>query len=243
MVIDDPVSSMDSSVLFIVSTLVREMIEVCHNNVRLPEYRQVQGEYIKQLFILTHNAYFHKVITYNKVPFYDCVSFFVVKKAANISSLSLCEKKYQFERDTEMENQNPVKNSYAALWDEYKEVDTAIPLLNVIFRILDYYFLQICGHDGDSIHKLVLTDHRDRFVDIMTNGAEDLTKFHLAYAMLSYLGSHAAGMGDGLHYIDDCTDMEQYKAVFRLIFTALDQEQHYKMMMGEAQTREASEHE
>jgi predicted ABC-type transport system involved in lysophospholipase L1 biosynthesis ATPase subunit len=31
-VIDDPVSSMDSSVLFIVSTLVREMVEVCHNN-------------------------------------------------------------------------------------------------------------------------------------------------------------------------------------------------------------------
>lgn len=31
-VIDDPVSSMDSSALFIVSSLVREMIEVCHNN-------------------------------------------------------------------------------------------------------------------------------------------------------------------------------------------------------------------
>ncbi|MDR0355882.1 MAG: AAA family ATPase [Deltaproteobacteria bacterium] len=30
-VIDDPVSSMDSSVLFIVSTLVREMVEVCYN--------------------------------------------------------------------------------------------------------------------------------------------------------------------------------------------------------------------
>jgi wobble nucleotide-excising tRNase len=232
-VIDDPVSSMDSSVLFIVSTLVREMIEVCHNNLRLPPW-QVPGDYIKQLFILTHNAYFHKVITYNKVPHYNCVSFFVVKKTANASSVSLCEKKkYPFERDTEMENQNPVKNSYAALWDEYKEVDTAIPLLNVIFRILDYYFLQICGHDGDNIHKLVLTDHRDRFVDIQPNGAEDLTKFHLASAMLSYLGSHAAGMGDGLHYIDDCTDMEQYKAVFKLIFAALDQEQHYKMMMGE----------
>ena len=31
-VIDDPVSSMDSSALFIVSALVREMIEVCYNN-------------------------------------------------------------------------------------------------------------------------------------------------------------------------------------------------------------------
>lgn len=31
-VIDDPVSSMDSSSLFIVSTLVRQMIEICRNN-------------------------------------------------------------------------------------------------------------------------------------------------------------------------------------------------------------------
>ena len=243
-VIDDPVSSMDSSVLFIVSTLVREMIEVCHNNVRLPDDWQVPGNYIKQLFILTHNAYFHKVITYNKVPCYDCVSFFVVKKAANVSSVSLCEKKkYKFERDNEMENHNPVKNSYAALWDEFKEVDTVIPLLNVIFRILDYYFLQICGHDGDNLHKMVLIDHRDRFVDTLPSGAEDLTRFHLASAMLSYLGSHAAGMGDGLNYVDDCTDMEQYKAVFKLIFTALDQEQHYKMMMGETETHGEAEHE
>jgi wobble nucleotide-excising tRNase len=232
-VIDDPVSSMDSSVLFIVSTLVREMVEVCHNNMRLQPW-QVPGDYIKQLFILTHNAYFHKVITYNKVPFYNCVSFFVVKKAGNVSGVSLCEKKkYPFERDEEMENQNPVKNSYAALWDEYKEVDTAIPLLSVIFRILDYYFLQICGHDGDKLHDRVLVDHRVSFVEFMPNGTEDLTKFHMASSMLSYLGSHAAGMGDGLHYVDDCTDITQYKTVFKLIFDALEQGQHYRMMMGE----------
>ncbi|GHV05333.1 hypothetical protein FACS1894217_02030 [Clostridia bacterium] len=91
-VIDDPVSSMDSSVLFIVSTLVREMIEVCHNNMRY-EGRPVPGDHIKQLFVLTHNAYFHKVITYNKVPHYECVSFFVVKKAGNVSTINLCEKR------------------------------------------------------------------------------------------------------------------------------------------------------
>lgn len=31
--IDDPVSSMDSGALFIVSALVREIIEVCYNNI------------------------------------------------------------------------------------------------------------------------------------------------------------------------------------------------------------------
>ncbi|GHV05336.1 hypothetical protein FACS1894217_02040 [Clostridia bacterium] len=131
-----------------------------------------------------------------------------------------------------MENLNPVQNSYAALWGEFKEVDTAIPLLNVIFRILDYYFLQICGYNGDNIHQRVMSDNRDDFVTILPNGQEDLTKFHLATAMLSYLGSHAAGIGDGLHYVDDCTDIAQYKEVFKLIFKALKQEQHYSMMMG-----------
>lgn len=64
-VIDDPVSSMDSGALFIVSALVREMIEVCYNNT---DYRsnKVDGDYIKQIFILTHNVYFHKEITHHQ---------------------------------------------------------------------------------------------------------------------------------------------------------------------------------
>jgi wobble nucleotide-excising tRNase len=63
-VIDDPVSSMDSSVLFIVSALVRELIGVCFNNAEYREHeREVQEDYIKQIFILTHNVYFHREIT------------------------------------------------------------------------------------------------------------------------------------------------------------------------------------
>ena len=45
-VIDDPVSSMDSNTLFIVSSLVHEMIEVCNNNVNYAE-RIMDGTYIK----------------------------------------------------------------------------------------------------------------------------------------------------------------------------------------------------
>ena len=62
-VIDDPVSSMDSNALFIVSSIVRGMIGVCYNNT---DYRNpdVKGDYIKQIFIMTHNAYFHNEITY-----------------------------------------------------------------------------------------------------------------------------------------------------------------------------------
>lgn len=55
-VIDDPVSSLDSNVLFIVSSLI--------NNIK---QRIRENDHIfKQLIILTHNVYFHKEITFNK---------------------------------------------------------------------------------------------------------------------------------------------------------------------------------
>ena len=230
-VIDDPVSSMDSSVLFIVSTLVREMVEVCFNNASYLN-NQVTGDYIKQIFILTHNVYFHREITYNQANRYKCVSFFVVNKASNISSIRLCVRQ-SVKIPTEQENFNPVQNSYAALWGEYKEVDTAIPMLNVIRRILEYYFMQLCGYDCVNIRKGVLEDNKNKFVETPADGLPDYTKYHLASSMLSYINTCSNGISDGLHYVDDCTDIACYKDVFRLIFEALQQEQHYNMMMGE----------
>ena len=78
-VIDDPVSSMDSTALFLVSSIVREMVNVCRNNT---EYKnpKVPGDYIKQIFILTHNVYFYREITYQQVPYYDCTSFYIIRK-------------------------------------------------------------------------------------------------------------------------------------------------------------------
>ena len=65
-VIDDPVSSLDGNALFIISSIVREMIEICYNN---SDYRahKVKGDFIRQLFILTHNAHFHRSVTYNRL--------------------------------------------------------------------------------------------------------------------------------------------------------------------------------
>lgn len=230
-VIDDPVSSMDSSVLFIVSTLVREMVEVCHNNASYLD-NQVEGDYIKQIFILTHNVYFHREITYNQTHRYQCVSFFVVNKASNNSSIRLCVRPSQ-KIPTENENYNPVQNSYAALWSEYREVDTVIPVLNVIRRILEYYFMQLCGYDGVNIRKRVLEENKEKFVETPAEGLPDYTKYHLASAMLSYISVNSVGLSDGLNYVDDCADITLYKDVFKLIFEALQQEQHYNMMMGE----------
>jgi len=230
-VIDDPVSSVDSSALFIISTLIREMVEVCHNNADYLD-NQVQGDYIKQIFILTHNVYFHREITYNQTHRFKCVSFFVVNKASNNSSVRLCVRPSQ-KIPTENENFNPVQNSYAALWSEYREVNTVIPVLNVIRRILEYYFMQLCGYDGVNIRKRVLEENKDKFVETPAEGLPDYTKYHLASAMLSYISVNSVGFSDGLNYVDDCADINLYRTVFKLIFKALHQEQHYKMMMGD----------
>ena len=90
-VIDDPVSSMDSSTLFVVGALVRDMIAICN-----PDYvtKEHPKDYIKQLFILTHNAFFHQEVTYNQAQHYRFVSFFEIVKIDNSSDVINTIKKH-----------------------------------------------------------------------------------------------------------------------------------------------------
>jgi len=226
-VIDDPISSMDSNVMFLVSALVRELIEICNNNT---EYRhiQVKGNYIKQIFILTHNAYFHKVITCNQIDRFKSVNFYMVDKMNNISTVTHCID-YSKESAGDLVNVNPVKNSYAALWAEYKALDSSLPLMNVMHRILDYYFLDICGYDGIDIRQEILVKHKDDFIETSENGTEDRTKFQTASALLAYI---AAGIGsDDVHYVRIDQPTEKMKDVFKMIFERLGQGKHYELMM------------
>ena len=174
---------MDSSALFIVSALVREMIQICENNA-IGVDPVAKADYIKQIFILTHNAYFHREITYNQVKNYLFVNFYLISKIDNKSSIKLCTK-VNPEIMTEEINYNPVQNSYAALWEEYKEINAPIPLMNVIRRILEYYFLQLCGYDGVTLRKRILIDNKDKFITTDANGKEDYTQYQMAHAWRS----------------------------------------------------------
>lgn len=231
-VIDDPVSSMDSTALFLVSAIVREMINVCRNNT---EYLnpQVPGDYIKQLFILTHNVYFHREVTYQQVGYFNCTSFYMIRKNDNISTLKLCKRQSK-DVPTEEENYNPVQNSYAALWDELREIKSTIPALNVMRRILEYYFLQLCGYEGSDLRSIVLEkkENRDKFIKQIEGEQPDMTDYQLASSLLAYI-NNPNGISDGLNYVEDCEDADAYKRVFRMIFDALGQSQHYKMMTGQ----------
>lgn len=125
---------MDSDTLFIVSTIVREMIRVCYNKT---DYRSqmVLGDYIKQIFILTHNVYFHREVTYHQGNKYKSVNFYIIRKSDNISSVKLCDRKNE-KILTEREN-NPVHNSYVSLRGELRSLDVPIPVWNVICQLLE----------------------------------------------------------------------------------------------------------
>ena len=231
-VIDDPVSSMDSSAMFIVSSIIRGMIEVCRNNAAIEPDTQI-GNYIKQIFILTHNAFFHREITYCYEKYWECVSFFLINKKKNESKIEL-----KITRDPKREmdiiNLNPVVNSYAALWREYLEVDSGIALINVIRRILESYFIQMCGYDGMRLKSIIIDDNWEKFVRRNDDGTLDRTRLLRASAMLSYLSTTSCGIADSMYFVDDITDLDVCRDIFEEIFQLTGHEMHYRMMMEQA---------
>lgn len=231
-VIDDPVSSMDSSSLFIVSSIVRELISMCFNNGS--PTKPDAPRFIKQIFILTHNAFFHKEVSYDKIRYFHCVNFYLIKKSDNISTIKLCTKKDPFSKAPAIiHNYTPVHNSYAALWKEFKEVTSASALTRIVRQILEYYFIQISGYEGQSLTDRILKQE-NIFIRQNPDGSENRDLLHSVSAMLHYIGTDTQGFNDGLNYIEDSEDAEKIKETFKCIYIAMEQEQHYQMMLETA---------
>ena len=100
--------------------------------------------------------------------------------------------------------------------------------MNVIHRILDFYFLDMCGKDGMNIREEILVKERDKFIRIDEDGKEDRTLFHLTDSMLQYMG---AGVEGDMNYVSDGCEVDQIKYTFEMIFRQLGQGPHYDMMM------------
>ncbi|MDU9793598.1 AAA family ATPase [Helicobacter pylori] len=128
LVIDDPISSLDSNILFIVSVLVKDLMKETTKEKRN----------IKQVIILTHNTYFYKEITLecDLKRYQGKYSFWIIKKDNNVSKI----KDYK---------ENPIKNSYELLWQEVKQAKennaSWVSLQNVMRRIIEYYFRILGG--------------------------------------------------------------------------------------------------
>ena len=123
-VIDDPISSLDSDILFLVGALVRRLIN-----------RVMSGsDRIGQVIVLTHNIYFHKEVTHLKHR--DSGSgraYYLIRK--HQSAPSAVERHFK----------NPISTEYQRLWGEVRravegESMSVVGLENILRRILESYF-------------------------------------------------------------------------------------------------------
>lgn len=195
-VIDDPISSLDNNILFIVSALSKKILDSCRNN----------KDSIVQLFVLTHNIYFHKEVSFNSRGSYkvEDVMFGVLRKNNNISSFS------------NHKNINPITTSYELMWrDLFNQSTSPIGKLNLMRRILEHYFKVIGGIDYEK--------EVDSF--------EDEDKI-LCKALISNIndGSHSIYDDDYMMVNED--EISNYLRVFKAVFEKLNHLSHYEMMLG-----------
>jgi len=196
-VFDDPVSSLDSDVLFVVSSLIKGLFE---------EVRSGRG-HIKQVFVFTHNVYFHKEVAFNpnrRDVAMNEETFWIVRKDG-------------LESRIERHNTNPIKTSYELLWAEVRKPDrSTLTIQNILRRILENYYKILGGVDPDKIC--------EKF-----DGKEKL----ICRSLFSWVhaGSHFAH--DDLYVSTDGTSVDAYLKVFKAVFEKTDQLGHYKMMMGD----------
>lgn len=197
-VFDDPVSSLDSDILFIVGSLIKGLFD---------KVRAGTG-HIKQIFVLTHNVYFHKEVTFNPKHRHfgqNDATFWIVRKAGLKSKIH-------------KHSSNPIKTSYELLWVEVRKDDrTNLSIQNTLRRILENYFKILGGWDSDKI--CALFDGQEKLV---------------CNSLFSWIndGSHSAL--DDLYASTDPSMVDNYLKVFRAIFEKTNHFEHYKMMMAEA---------
>ena len=195
-VIDDPVSSLDSDILFIVSILIKRLFG---------EVRSGAG-HIKQVFVLTHNVYFHKEITFSQKRTSGAMNeetFWIVKK---IDQCSVAEN----------HSDNPVKTSYELLWNEVKDENRSILIIqNTLRRILENYFKILGNINNDEIN--------EKF-----EGKEK----QVCGSLFSWVndGSHCAL--DDLYVSCNAAMVDTYLDVFKKIFEKSGHIAHYNMMVG-----------
>jgi len=198
-VFDDPVSSLDSDVLFIVSNLIKCMFE---------EVRKGKGN-ITQVFVMTHNVYFHKEVSFHRDRRHGKAlkdeTFWMVKRPDKFSAI--------YKHDA-----NPIKTSYELLWDEVRKPDRSnLSIQNTLRRIIENYF-KILGNIDP--HKLCSKfEGKDKAI---------------CNSLLSWVndGSHYAH--DDLYVSIDENTVDRYLTVFRQIFEKWGHIDHYIMMMGDA---------
>lgn len=211
-VIDDPVSSLDSQALFFISELIRDLIQRKGNGGH--DKKTFFNQNISQVFILTHNFYFYKEVSLDKK--FICTDYFhfIVKKTSNTTSIRGTGKRV-------------VKDDYSLLWLTLKEIKenlhngntSNITISNTMRRIIESY-VNFTGL-GTEVWSALLKEDKSS------------PTYHTKRAFISQIndGSHGITDFDGIHYQKITNEQPQVLfEVFHSIFKSIGEE-HYEMMM------------
>ncbi|MCT4664250.1 MAG: AAA family ATPase [Flavobacteriales bacterium] len=212
LIIDDPVSSMDNQILFIVSTLIQKLIR--QKGSSRPEKRELENQYLEQIFILSHNVYFYKEVSLDFRPICLERNHYHITKLGNDSHIETKGQKCF------------IKNDYFMLWDSLKNLKNEnnslhkITIYNTMRRILESY-ASFIGHGSDSWSSISDID-------------SSTPSFNITSALISEINdaSHGVYPLDNLYYqrIHNASNQDLFDS-FEIIFNTLNQEHYNKMMI------------
>ncbi len=196
-VLDDPISSLDSTILYVVSAMVKDLEKNIRDN---------SGD-VTQLFVLTHNVFFHKEVSFisGRTEKRNDTRYWIVQKNNGKSKIK------------PFGTINPVSTSYELLWLELQNdsEQSLISIQNTMRRIIENYFS-------------ILGNRRD---DWIIDKFETLEEKTIARSLIYWINDGSHSIYDDL-YIDQYTDaIPKYKNVFKQIFDVTGNLAHYNMMM------------
>lgn len=197
LVIDDPICSLDSSILYVVSSMVRDLIDDAKNG----------RNNIDQIFVLTHNVYFHKEVSFidGRQKEEKNTSFWILRKKDEVTSCVAYKKK------------NPISTTYAMLWKEVKENDSisSVFLQNAMRRILENFFGTLGNANSATILKYFETPEEKSICRSLFSWSND--------------GSHS--IPDDLEFSENTDAPDKYRKIFKDIFYKTQNKYHYDRMM------------
>jgi wobble nucleotide-excising tRNase len=198
LVVDDPICSLDGSVLLEVSKMLKDLIE---------EVLTGNG-CVKQVFILTHNTEFHRLLSQRKRN--DEVHYYKLVKRGGVTRVL----SYGIE--------NPVKSDYETQWEELRMLKAghSVPNAQTAMRkILEAYFVRLGGYNKyELIEKYFSDNAEERIVGV---------------TLLKLMDEGSHGASDDF-YVGDMDEVNwRYLEVFKRLFEKSGHLAHYEMMMRE----------
>lgn len=198
MVIDDPICSLDSTILYVVSAMVKSLIKTVKEGTSS----------VEQIFILTHNIFFHKEASFvnGRTNPEASVNFWVLRKNDTCTSV------------TPHGIKNPISTSYELLWQELRNDSHAsvITIQNTMRRIIENYFSMLGGAKEDYI----------------IGHFESVEEQMICRSLFHWINDGSHSIPDDLYFDNDSTSVDKYKEIFQRIFIVTNNEAHYNMMMG-----------